>query len=140
MSTAQNKVCLTDKQQKFYNYFINYYKNNGMFPNVTTAARELGCSSTAAAAYYGTLLLKGAFTNGQPLTRTNKARHNTTIIQPVNLSNFKLDPPPRRRLTRQPEQAQGTKPQLNKRQLASLLVKLFSEDKVDAQAIAQLFA
>lgn len=132
-----NTVCLTDRQQKFYNYFINFYKSNGMFPNMTTTAREMGCNAGVAAATYGTLLLKGCFTDGQPLTRTNKARHTATPIQPVNLANFKLDPPPRRRAVTQ--QATNSK-NISKRQLATLLVKLLSEDKIDTKAIAQLIA
>lgn len=136
-----NVVCLTDRQQKFYNYFVNYYKSNGMFPNMSTTSREMGCNTGVAAATYGTLLLKGCFTNGQPLTRTNKARHNATPIQPVNLANFKLDPVPRRRTPSKPkEEAKVDSKNITRKQLADLLVKLLSDDKVDTKAIAQLIA
>jgi len=125
-------VCLTDRQQKLYNYFVNYAKSNGMFPTPAQTSRDMRCSSPTAGNMYGVLLLKGAFTNGVPLTSTYKARHNTTPIQPLNIANFKLDP--------KPKAAKVNSKTINRKQLAALLVKLLSEDKVDTKAIAQLIA
>lgn len=127
-----SSVCLTEKQKKFYNYFINYYKSNGCFPNPTETGRDMNCSSPNAANMYGVLLLKGCFTNGQPLTNTYKARHNATPIQPVNIANFKMEAKAKKK--------EAAKKSLNKRQIASLLVKLLSEDKIDTKAIAELIA
>lgn len=129
-------VCLTDRQQKFYNYFINYYKSNGCFPNPTQTARDMKCSCPNAGNMYGVLLLKGAFTNGQPLTNTYKARHSATPIQPVNIANFKLE------VKEKPnkEKKQANSKTMTRKQIATLLVKLLSEDKVDTKALAQLVA
>lgn len=126
-----NSVCLTARQQKFYNYFINYYKSNGSFPNPTQTARDMNCSSPNAGNMYGVLLLKGAFTNGQPLTNTYKARHSATPVQPVNLANFKMEAKPK---------AKVNSKTASRKQIAALLVKLLSEDKVDTKALAQLIA
>lgn len=129
-----NAVCLTAKQQKFYNYFVNYAKSNGMFPTPAQAARDLNCATPYVNNMYGVLLLKGCFTNGNPLTSTYKARHHATPIQPMNVANFKLDLRPKAKV------APPKKQRLNKRQLADLLVKLLSEDKINTKAIAQLIA
>lgn len=126
-----NAVCLTARQQKFYNYFINYYKSNGCFPNPTQAARDMNCTAPNIGNMYGVLLLKGAFTNGQPLTSTYKARHSATPIQPVNLANFKMEAKPK---------AKVNSKTASRKQIAALLVKLLSEDKVDTKALAQLIA
>lgn len=127
-------VCLTARQQKFYNYFVNYAKSNGMFPNPTQTARDMGCTSPTAGNMYGVLLLKGCFTNGVPLTSTYKARHNTTPIQPLNIANFKLDPKPKAK------PAKVNSKTISRKQLATLLVKLLSDDKNANEAIAQLIA
>lgn len=124
-----NAVCLTARQQKFYNYFINYYKSNGCFPNPTQAARDMNCTAPNIGNMYGVLLLKGVFTNGQPLTDTYKARHSATPIQPVNLANFKMD-----------VKKKAKKPAIGKRQLANLLVKLLSSDSPNVAKIAELLA
>lgn len=118
-----NAVCLTARQQKFYNYFINYYKSNGCFPNPTQAARDMNCASANAGNMYGVLLLKGVFTNGQPLTNSYKARHSTTPIQPVNIANFKLDIKPKAR--------KAKKAAPSKNQLAALLIKLLGDKQPD---------
>lgn len=125
-----NAVCLTDRQKKFYNYFVNYAKSNGMFPNPTQTGKDMGCTSPTAANMYGVLLLKGAFTNGVPLTSTYKARHHATPIQPLNIANFKME------VKKKP----AKKKPLGRKELADLLVRLLSEDKVDTKAIAQLIA
>lgn len=130
-----NAVCLTDKQQKFYNYFVNYAKSNGMFPTPAQAARDLNCATPYVNNMYGVLLLKGCFTNGQPLTSTYKARHHATPITPLNIANFKLDPKPKAKPV-----AKVNSKNITRKQLADLLVKLLSEDKVDTGAIAQLLA
>lgn len=121
-----NAVCLTARQQKFYNYFINYYKSNGCFPNPTQTARDMNCSGPNAGNMYGVLLLKGAFTNGQPLTSTYKARHHATPIQPVNIANFKLEPKQKPSNAEKPADKQMDKLKA-KRALAKLLLELLND-------------
>lgn len=119
-----NAVCLTDRQQKFYNYFVNYAKSNGMFPNPTQTGRDMNCKSPAAANMYGVLLLKGAFTNGQPLTSTYKARHSATPVTPVNIANFKLEPKPKKKAAKK---KQDNSTSIDKTILLSVLSKLLRQ-------------
>lgn len=118
-----NSVCLTEKQKKFYNYFVNYYKSNGFLPNMSQTARDMKVHSGTAAAVYGALLLKGVFTRGQALTRLNRARHNTVSVQALNIADIKVDIKPRERKVAQT--VANNRPVTNK-QLADLLVKLLS--------------
>lgn len=124
-----NSVCLTDRQQKFYNYIINFYKSNGCFPNASQSARDLKWNVGVVTAAYGTLLLKGVFSNGQPLTVTYKARHSTTPVQSLNLANFKMDPKPapvKKAAAKKP-----AKNKIDKQKIALALIKLLSGE--DAQ-------
>lgn len=137
-----NAVCLTARQQKFYNYIINYYKSNGCFPNPTQSARDLNVAAPAVANMYGVLLLKGVFTNGQALTVTYRARHSATPIQPVNIANFKLEPKAKavkaekKPATKKP----AAKKAENRQRLATLLVQLLSGENIGSKAAADLLA
>ena len=138
-----NAVCLTAYQQKFYNYFNNFAKSNGYFPSPAQVGRDLKCTSACAIAAYGNLLLKGAFTGGQPLTLNNRARHHATPIQPMNIATFKanLDAAKVARMDNSKAKSKAKaekKPSLNKRQLAALLVKLLTNEETDVQDIASL--
>ena len=130
-----NTVCLTEKQQKFYNYFINYYKSNGSFPTPAQTARDMGGTPTNANAIYGALFLKGTFTKGQALTSTYRARHTASAVTALNIADFKLDPKPKAKPA-----AKVDSKNISRKQLAALLVKLLSEDKLDTGAIAELIA
>lgn len=130
-----NTVCLTAVQQKFYNYFVNYHKQNGAFPTPAQTARDLKCSSGGAANAYGNLLLKGCFTNGQPLVNSYNRTHRTVKVQPLNIADVKVQLKPK--AAAKPKQNKG----VQKRMLiAKLLMDLLGEDKGNAEFIQQLVA
>lgn len=86
-------ICLTPRQQKYYNYFLQYHKENGFFPNPTLACRELReagvkCSVPTVTNMYGTLFIKGSFNGGVPLVNTYRARHSATPIKAVDISKL----------------------------------------------------
>lgn len=120
-------VCLTDRQQKFYNYFINHYKSNGCFPNPTEAARDMNVSSPAVSAMYGTLLLKGVFSNGQPLTSTYKARHNATPVAALDLAKFKFTPKAKVKAAKPKAEKPKT---IDNQKIATLLFRLMSGENL----------
>lgn len=73
-------VCLTQRQQQYFDYFKKYQKDNGVFPTPAQACRDLRsqgirCAATNIQHMVGTLFLKGAFTGGTPLTAGNKRLH-----------------------------------------------------------------
>lgn len=75
-----SKVCLTTRQQKFFNYFKKYQEENGTFPTASQACRDLRaagvrCSPNSVNNEYGVLFLKGAFTGGTPLTQGYRKLH-----------------------------------------------------------------
>lgn len=90
-----NTVCLTSNQQKFYNYLLKFHKENGHFPNSSRAGRDLNKSAVTINGLYGVLFQKGAFTNGQSLIDGIAARHNTTKVQALNISEIKVSVKPR---------------------------------------------
>lgn len=86
-------ICLTPRQQKFYDYFLQYQQDNGFFPAPTLAARELRekgirTSPTTVATVYGTLFVKGAFNGGTPLISTYRARHSAKPVKTVDVSKL----------------------------------------------------
>jgi len=68
-------VCLTVRQKEIYDYFVSFYKANGVFPSTSEAARHLNTLPTTVQTYVGALFLKGAFTEGKPLTNTYRVLH-----------------------------------------------------------------
>ena len=75
-----SKVCLTPRQQKFFNYFKKFQEENGTFPTASQACRDLRaagvkCSVSTINNEYGVLFLKGAFTGGTPLTQGYRKLH-----------------------------------------------------------------
>lgn len=75
-----SKVCLTPRQQKFFDYFKKYQEQNGTFPTAAQACRDLRaagvkCSAVTVENLYGVLFLKGAFTGGTPLTQSYRRLH-----------------------------------------------------------------
>lgn len=68
-------VCLTAKQKVIFDYFTSFYKSNGVFPCTSEAARHLNWLPTTVQTYVGALFLKGAFTDGKPLTNTYRTLH-----------------------------------------------------------------
>jgi hypothetical protein len=73
-------VCLTPKQQKFFDYFKRYQKETGMLPTPSQATRDLRaagvrCSAPSVSQMYGALFLKGAFTGGTTLTQGYRRLH-----------------------------------------------------------------
>jgi hypothetical protein len=86
-------ICLTPKQQKFYNYFVKYHKENGFFPNPTRACAELRedgvkTSVPQVTNMYGTLFVKGAFNGGVPLINTYRARHSAKPVATIDISKL----------------------------------------------------
>lgn len=90
-------ICLTNRQQQFYSYFVEYQQQNGLFPNPTQAVRGLRdrgirCSVSTVTNVYGVLLLKGAFNGGTPLTQTNRARHTARPVKTVDIGKLTFAP------------------------------------------------
>lgn len=131
-----NQVCLTARQQKFYEYVVKFYKENGFFPNSSHAAKALGIATWNGNALYGVLLQKGCFTNGQAIVNGYNRTHNTTQVQPLNIADVRIANNTRANLQKQPKQKKAS---LNRRQIADLLVKLLSGDvKGNSKEIAAL--
>jgi hypothetical protein len=91
-----SKVCLTPKQQKFFNYFVNYQKENGMLPTPSQATRDLRadgvkCSGGSIYQMYGALFLKGAFTGGSSLTQGYRKLHGVANTA-VDVKALKFQP------------------------------------------------
>jgi hypothetical protein len=89
-------ICLTNRQQQFYNYFVEYQKTNGFFPNPSQASRDLRsrgvrCSPPSIYSMYGALFIKGAFNGGTPLTSGNRARHSAKPVKSVDISKMKIE-------------------------------------------------
>ena len=70
-------LCLTARQQEVLEYYQTYYKQHGFFPNTNEAGRHLKVHSPAVLNIIGALFLKGAFTDGKPLTVSYRGIHNT---------------------------------------------------------------
>lgn len=84
-------ISLTARQQKFFEYFLRYHKENGVFPTMSQGSRDLKVSVTSVTNMYGALLLKGAFTNGNTLVAGNGIRRRkATDVVPVNISSMKF--------------------------------------------------
>lgn len=91
-----SKVCLTPRQQKFFNYFKNYQEENGTFPTASQACRDLRaagvrCSPNSVNNEYGVLFLKGAFTGGTPLTQGYRKLHGVDN-KPLDLKTLAVKP------------------------------------------------
>jgi hypothetical protein len=129
-----NSVCLTARQQRFYNYILKYHKDNGFFPNPCQMSRDMKCNPGVASATYGTLLLKGAFTNGNPHTVSHHRKHNTTKVQPLNIAEIKVE------VKAKPKAKKVQKSQVTKQQIAALLMRLLGEDTVNAEILSGLMA
>ena len=120
-------ACLTTRQKKFYEYFTTFYKKNGYFPNASQAARDLDSSGPSVAAMYGTLFLKGAFTNGQALTDSYAPRHNTVKVEAFNVSGVKF----------KVQQKQAKPRQYTEKQVATMLRRLLG-NAADSSVIGEV--
>ena len=69
-------LCLTAQQKKVLDFYKAFYKENNVFPNTIDAARHFNKSSPAILNVVGALFLKGAFTDGKPMTQSLKGIHN----------------------------------------------------------------
>ena len=123
---TMNTVNLTARQKKFFDYFIGYHQKNGVFPTMTQGSRDLRVSITSITTMYGALLLKGAFTSGQPIVAGNKPRRNATAVKPVNLSDMKFD------FTR------NVRKRYTKKAVMERLLKVLEKDDPNAKKIADL--
>lgn len=70
-------LCLTDRQNEILAFYQKYFKKHGVFPNTAEAARHLKAQSAGINAAVGALFLKGAFTDGKPLTANYRGLHAT---------------------------------------------------------------
>jgi hypothetical protein len=70
-----SKVCLTVKQQQILSYYQEGFKTNGVFPGTSEAARHFGVNPNSIVSSIGALFLKGAFTDGLPMTNNLRAMH-----------------------------------------------------------------
>lgn len=91
-----SKVCLTPRQQKFFNYFKKFQEENGTFPTASQACRELRaagvkCSVSTINNEYGVLFLKGAFTGGTPLTQGYRKLHGVEN-KPMDVKTLDVKP------------------------------------------------
>ena len=84
-------VNLTPRQQKFFDYFMNYHAQNGVFPTMSQGSRDLKVAPTTICNMYGALLLKGTFTNGKALVSGNRPRRNATDIRAVSVADMKFE-------------------------------------------------
>jgi hypothetical protein len=84
-------VCLTKKQEQFFKFVQNYHKENGTFPTPSQASRLLKKTGSSISSLYGTLLLKGAFTDTGPLTDSAQNGHSGGI-RPLDITQLKFNP------------------------------------------------
>jgi hypothetical protein len=87
-----NTVNLTTRQQKFFDYFNEYHRDNGTYPTLSQGGRDMKCCTATISAMYGALLIKGAFTSGKAIVTGNKPRRNTKPSKAVNLMEVKIEP------------------------------------------------
>jgi len=119
-------VNLTDKQQRFFDYFNQYHRENGTYPTLTQCSRDMKVCTATASSMYGALMLKGAFTSGKTLIAGNKPRRNTSPTKAVNLMDMKFEP---RRNLRKPRTAKD---------IAQALTKLLQQNDPAAKELAKL--
>ena len=93
-----SKICLTPKQELYLNVIKQYHKAHGTFPTQTqliTAVRAAGGKAgQSVVQMYGTLLLKGAFTNGVVLTDSMNALHTGGNVTPIDIDALQFNPKP----------------------------------------------
>jgi hypothetical protein len=79
-------LCITARQQEVLEYYQSYFKKHGVFPNTNDAARYFKMHSPAVLNVLGALFLKGAFTDGKPLTSSYKGQHRKAKPAKLNLN------------------------------------------------------
>jgi hypothetical protein len=90
-------VCLTQKQEKFFKLVQQYHRENGTFPNSSQAVKLLADNGIKAQDgsikhMYSSLFLKGAFTNGGPLTDSLQAGHVGGGTRSIDVSKMSFTP------------------------------------------------
>lgn len=132
------KICLTPKQELYFNVIRDYHKAHGSFPNATQlvkAVREAGGKAgSGAAQMYATLFLKGAFNGGVVLTDSLNALHSGGNITPLNIANLQFTP---RGLKKGRPLGQKNKPKATNA-VASAILTLLSESEEFKSILANL--
>lgn len=117
-------VCLTRKQSEFFKFITDYREKNGYYPGQTEAARILNRSAPAIGFLYGSLFLRGVFTDGKPQTRFHANAH-VRLEQKAKVAK------------KAAVKKAAEKPVANK-QVAALLIKLLSGEKINSKEAADL--
>jgi hypothetical protein len=145
-----SKVCLTAKQERWFNLFVKFHKENGSLPNPSQAtallrAEGIRCSSPSITQMYGTLFLKGAFNDGKPLTSTLRRIHATNNVDVFDASKAQFNPKPvvvgRAAAKAKGLATLGVKPvAANANPVANALLALLSDPNINAAFKAALNA
>jgi hypothetical protein len=144
-----SKVCLTAKQERWFNLFVKFHKDNGSLPNPSQAtallrAEGIRASNSSVTHMYGNLFLKGAFGNGQPLTSTLKRIHATNTVDTFDTSKAQFNPKPvvvgRAAAKAKGLAALGVQPVAKANPVANALLALLSDPNINAAFKAALNA
>lgn len=138
------KICLTAKQQEAFNFIKRFHRENGRFPNSTQLASGLGKkvgpgTFSQVTQLYGALLLKGAFTDGTPVSDGIYDRHSGGNIAALNIAQltFKTQKVERAVPTRTPAQLRQTQVDVQKALVAAALRELLNSSPSLRQLVAQ---
>lgn len=117
-------VCLTKKQANFFKFISDFKTKNGFYPEISLAARELKLAPAGVVNYYGSLFLRGVFSDGKPQTRFHADAHSRSESK-----------------ANKPAQKKPVVKKIDKQaQVAALLVKLLSGEKVDSKYTQDILA
>lgn len=114
-------VCLTKKQSEFFKFITEFKAKNGFYPGQTEAARILNRSAPAIGFLYGSLFLRGVFTDGKPQTRFHANAH----VRVERKAKAVKKPAAKKPAAKKP---------VTNGELATLLVKLLSGGNVSRDA------
>lgn len=87
-------LCLTARQQEVFDYYQRFRKSYGVFPNTSDVARHFSVGINNINVIIGALFLKGAFTDGVPLTANYRAIHAQST-NPAGMTLGKGKPAPK---------------------------------------------
>lgn len=116
-----SNVCLTKKQAAFFKYITEYKKKNGYYPGLSQAATDLNRSPQNITCFYGTLFLRGAFTDGRAQSQYHADSHYRSDLLKDNAAKARAAKKPAQK---KPEQKKSVP--AGRKQIAALLVKLLA--------------
>ena len=85
-------LCITAKQKQVLDYYRKFHAEYGVFPNTSDAAKTLNKTPQNITAMVGALFLKGAFTDGKPLTNNLGGGHKASRSVGLTLGKTKVAP------------------------------------------------